>query len=433
MGFSAQHPMRCHTLSIVFSSVGGRLFSLRDELKKFVGAFEPGRYPGADAAELVVVFAEIERSAVAGKLLAARRVEETDVHKQEGHRSAADWLASQSGEPVGQAVTDLANAKKIDENPTVREAFLSGDLSEAQANEIAAASEDSPGDAAELVGLAQFSSFSDLKKKCREKRAATDSAEDEATRYERIRKSRYLKLWTDSDGAGHLEAKMTPDAFGIVKSTLEQVAKEIFEEARKEGRRESQRAYLVDALVKMAGGTGSWVTGEDSKSSRRRPLIRLRVDLPALLRGHRAKGEVCEIPGIDSPVPVATARALIGDAFLELFIAEGTDVRTVVTDTRHVARALQIALEERDSVCCVPGCNQSMGLERDHWQTDFVKGGETSIANLAMLCPHHHDRKTHRGWRLVGPPGRWRFIGPEGEEPIRSPGGSDPPEQTLLL
>ncbi len=240
------------------------------------------------------------------------------------------------------------------------------------------------------------------------------------------RKSRYLKLWTDSDGAGHLEAKMTPDAFGIVKSGLEQIAKEIFEEARKEDRRESQRAYLVDALVQMAGGSGSCGTGEDSKSSRRRPLIRLRVDLPALLRGHRTKGEVCEIPGIDSPIPVATARALIGDAFLELFIAEGTDVRTVVTDTRHVARALQIALEERDSVCCVPGCSQSMGLERDHWETDFIKGGETSIANLAMLCPHHHDQKTYRGWRLVGPPGRWRFVGPEGEEPIRSPGGSDP-------
>ncbi len=402
-------------------------------IEEALSAFDPALLPGDAAADLVRVLTRTERIVVAAKGLSARRVEETNLHAKSGHRSAAEWLADETGEPVGQAVTDLANAKKIDENPDVREAFRSGDLSEAQANEIASATEDSPGDAAELVQLAGEVGFSDLKKKCREKRAATNSAEDEAVRYERIRKSRYLKLWTDSDGAGHLEAKMTPDAFGIVKSGLEQIAKEIFEEARKEDRRESQRAYLVDALVAMAAGTGSCSGGEDSKSSRRRPLIRLRVDLPALLRGHRTEGEVCEIPGIDSPVPVATARALIGDAFLELFIAEGTDVKTVVTDTRHVAKALQIALEERDSVCSVPGCNQSMGLERDHWQTDFIKGGETSIANLAMLCPHHHDQKTYRGWRLVGPPGRWRFVGPEGDEPIRSPGGSDPPEQTLLL
>jgi len=230
---------------------------------------------------------------------------------------------------------------------------------------------------------------------------------------------------------------MTPDAFGIVKASLEQISKDIFEEARAEGRRESQRACLLDALVKMAAGVGASGAGatqsrstagdKDSKNPRRRPLIRLRVDLPALLRGHKTGNEVCEIPGIDSPVPVATARALIGDAFLELFIAEGTDVKTVVTDTRHVARALRIALEERDSVCCVPGCNQSMGLERDHWQTDFIKGGETSLENLAMLCPHHHDLKTHKGWRLVGPPGRWRFVGPEGEEVRASSSGSDPP------
>jgi hypothetical protein len=434
--------------------VGGRFFALRDELKKLVGAFEPSLYPGEDAAELVAVFAEIERFGHAGKLLCARRVKETDLHKQEGHKTAESWLANTTGEPVGQAIADLQNMERIENNPTVKDAFQSGKLSEAQANEIAAATQDSPGDAVDLVGLAEFGSFSDLRNECRKKRAATNSQEEEATRYNRIHQGRYLKLWTDQEGAGHLEAKMTPDAFGIVKSSLEQISKDIFEEARKEGRRESQRAYLLDALVKMAGGVGASgagasdsgssdsgssdsgsesSTGGDSKNPRRRPLIRLRVDLPALLRGHRVGDEVCEIPGIDSPVPVATARALIGDAFLELFIAQGTDVKTVVTDTRHVARALRIALEERDSVCCVPGCNQSMGLQGDHWQRDFSKKGKTSLDNLAMLCPHHHDLKTHKGWRLVGPPGRWRFVGPEGEEPRANASGSDPPEQTHLL
>src|SRR6202041_1141289 len=197
------------------------------------------------------------------------------------HKSAEAWLADTTGEPVGQAIADLENIERIEKNPTVKDAFQSGDLSEAQANEIAAATEDCPGEAGALVGLAQFGSFSDLRNQCRKKRAETSSAEEEATRHERISSGRYLKLWTDQEGAGHLEAKMTPDAFGIVKSSLEQIAKDIFEEARTEGRRESQRAYLLDALVKMASGIGasgadgtqstSSGSGGDSKNPRRRP------------------------------------------------------------------------------------------------------------------------------------------------------------------
>jgi len=148
---------------ISFWSVGRRLFTLRDELKKLVGAFEPGLYPGPDAADLVAVFAEIERCGHVGKLLCAKRVKETDLHKQEGHKTAQDWLANTTGEPVGQAIADLENVERIEKNPTVSNAFRSGALSEAQANEIAAATEDCPGEAGALVGLAEFGTFSDLR------------------------------------------------------------------------------------------------------------------------------------------------------------------------------------------------------------------------------------------------------------------------------
>jgi hypothetical protein len=393
--------------------VVSRIFSLRDELKEFVGAFEPSVYPGTDAAVLVGVFAEIERAAAAGKLLAARRVEETKVHQSDGHKTAGTWLASLTGEPVGQAIADLEGAREIVSNSDIREAFQSGDLSEAQARQIASATARCPSQAADLVKAATEMEFSELKKRCRDARFSSGSPDEEISRQERIRKDRYLRMWLDQEGAGHIEARVTPDAFGVIKTAIEGAAKGVFEDARKDGRREPQKAYLADALVILCSGAGS-VRG--SKDTRLRPLMRLRVDVSALKRGHAGPGEVCQIPGIDAPVPVAAARELIGDALLELIVTEGTDVRSVVTDTRHVARALQIALEERDSVCCVPGCTQTTGLERDHWQTDYIAGGKTCLDNLAMLCPYHHDQKTHRGWRLEGPPGRWRFTGPDGNE-----------------
>ena len=182
-----------------------------------------------------------------------------------------------------------------------------------------------------------------------------------------------------------------------------------------------------------------------------RNLMRVVVSADALLRGHVSAGETCEIPGL-GPVPVAPARELIDDAILELVVTKGVDVTTVVSDSRYVRKALRIALEQRDQVCVVPGCNISDPLERDHWQVDYAKDGPTELDNLARLCPWHHDQKTHKGWRLLGPPGEWQFIPPPdkaaaangtdpgprsepktGESRCPVPGGGGPPSQTSLL
>ena len=50
-----------------------------------------------------------------------------------------------------------------------------------------------------------------------------------------------------------------------------------------------------------------------------------------------------------------------------------------------------------------PGCNSGHGLEIDHTH-DHAKGGPTSLANMARLCPHDHELKTYQGWTLSGPP-----------------------------
>jgi hypothetical protein len=124
------------------------------------------------------------------------------------------------------------------------------------------------------------------------------------------------------------------------------------------------------------------------------------------------------------------AREILGKALLELVIKRGTDVTTVVSDSRYVRKALRIALEERDPTCVVPNCDRSDPLERDHWQVDFGKDGPTSLDNLARLCPWHHDQKTHKGWVLEGGPGQWKFYKPdraaEAQGPEADVAGADP-------
>ena len=57
---------------------------------------------------------------------------------------------------------------------------------------------------------------------------------------------------------------------------------------------------------------------------------------------------VAALPGF-GPVPVSHARRVLSHGLLELVLHDGTDVRAVVTKTRHVPEALKVAIEERDA------------------------------------------------------------------------------------
>jgi hypothetical protein len=135
------------------------------------------------------------------------------------------------------------------------------------------------------------------------------------------------------------------------------------------------------------------------------------ADLETLRGGKVVPGGRCEIPGV-GPVPVETARALLGDALVELIIAHGTDVTTVYSAGRHIPRRVRSALMFRDPRCVVPGCDARLGLENDHWVTDFAKGGLTSLDNLARICKRHHRDRTHHGFTLDKEGDTWVWTPP---------------------
>ena len=135
------------------------------------------------------------------------------------------------------------------------------------------------------------------------------------------------------------------------------------------------------------------------------------VDAEALRRGSVEGGELCEIEGI-GPVSVEAASELLGEGGLQFVVRDGIDIRTVTGTTRSLPQRLAAALMVRDRTCAVEGCGKRHGLEADHCRVDFADGGPTALANLARLCPEHHDLKTYGGWRLEGGPGRWKWIAP---------------------
>jgi len=164
-----------------------------------------------------------------------------------------------------------------------------------------------------------------------------------------------------------------------VMAALKPLQDEIFNAARKSGNHERPEAYAADALLELCTAESAIA----AKPARANAVMNIRIDMASLKRGHTENGEVCEIAGV-GPIPVATATAHLGEAFLKLLVMDGTDVRTIAHMGRAIPAKLRTGLEERDRVCQVPTCDMSVGLEIDHI-LPFAEGGPASLENLVRL------------------------------------------------
>jgi Domain of unknown function (DUF222)/HNH endonuclease len=385
-----------------------------EDLRSALSKFEPERLSGPDAAMLLELFAGIEKLAAGGKLLAARRVESSNVWRRQGHRSAAAQVAEATGSGLGPAITALEAARQLGSLPATDEAMRDGRLSEAQVKEITSAAIHQPGAEQELVDAAEKQPLNVLKLRCRRVKATGRGHRD---RYEAIRRGRYLRHWTDPEGAVRLDARLTPDDGARVVAAVKAHTDLLADEARNAGRTESHNALAADALVSLAQCTSGGDTLPARKLARSREIpsgpstmIHVRVDHDALRRGHTESGEICEIPGI-GPIPVEVANRLASDSILSVLVTDGVDVTAVAHAGRTIPASIRRALIERDQLCVVPGCEVRDHLEIDHVEP-LGRGGPTSLSNLARLCRWHHYLKTYQRHRLERCSGGWRWVAP---------------------
>jgi Domain of unknown function (DUF222) len=403
------------------------------EVKGELADFDPALITTRDAARLLDVFAAIEKTMVAATTLVAGRAADAGLWREEGHRSPASWLAEKRGTGVGEAMGTLESSERLGGLPETTEALRRGELSGPQLKVITAAAAENPRAERELIDAAKKRSLKGLQEECLRVKAKAAGEDDDRARYERIRKNRSVHMWTDQDGVGRLEAKLTPDDFARVAGSIRAQSNVIFNEARKAGHREPTVAYDADALVALITGTaatgatipieGTRRTGRAGKtarteSGRATTVMHLRVDLAALRRGRRQGDEVCEIPGV-GPVPLATAVAELGNAILKVVISDGVDVRAICHVGRAIPAHIRSALEDRDEKCVVPGCDVEKGLEIDHYQIDFAQDGPTELWNLCRMCRWHHYLKTHCQFQITGEPGSWEWHAPsDAESPV---------------
>jgi hypothetical protein len=90
--------------------------------------------------------------------------------------------------------------------------------------------------------------------------------------------------------------------------------------------------------------------------------------------------------------------------------------------TRRLATAAQTdALITRDRGCAFPSCDQPPEWCQRHHILAWADGGETNLDNLVLLCPYHHARHLHQGWRIEVRHGVPWFIPPPLIDPDQTP------------
>jgi hypothetical protein len=418
------------------------LFARLDAADDALDATDPDCCSMDDAATVLRRVTRHERKVLAYKTALAARLARGNLHTRAGHRTPAEFLAATTGDSVGEAKDLIRLGEALSDQPELAESFMQGRLSRRRASRVSDAVKVNPAREAELVGSAESDSEATLSERCQRAKAEGRSREAEARHFKKLHEDRRCRTWTDDDGAFRLQAVLAPEAGAGLLAALEDQADRQFKKARSEGRFETADAYRADALVALVTGRGvvsSGREGDGATPGGRNPdsgaTVSVVVDLEALRRGSVGQGERCEIPGV-GPVGVAHAHDLLGQALVELLIAKGTDVTTVYSAGRHVPRRVRSALLLRDPRCVVPHCDARLGLENDHWVTDFAQGGLTALDNLARVCRRHHLDRTHRGFELHRTPDGWVWTAPEHPttpkrpRPRRSPRAKAPPPGT---
>lgn len=356
-----------------------------------------------EAVVLARAFAHAEKIAMAATRRALLRAGDEGARKHGGERDVAALAARLTGTTAARAKQGLRSAERAAASSEVERAYVSGALSFDQAAVVTDAAAVAPAAAPALVLEAERSSLAGLRSAAASRMAAMRGEETVLERERALVARRFCRVGALPGGGVRVEALLPTEEGALVAKALVRATDRCWRQSWASGRHLSTDQARADALVALCTGSEGSVAGP--------PELVVTVDAAALVRGGTEDGEVCEIDGV-GPVPVATARGLMGDALLTLCVTDGSDVRTVSSTSRVVPARVRKALGLRDPACVVPGCGQRIHLEIDHWRVDFSRGGLTSLDNLCRLCTPHHRLKTRTGWRLDGGPGRWRWLPP---------------------
>jgi hypothetical protein len=397
-------------------------------------------------------FAELQAACDALEVERLRRLAEIDrrrLFERDGYLSAAAWLAGRFRIAWGEARRAVALARSIDGMPLARRAFEDGTVSLSAVRVLAEAAEAEPEafQAAErlLVDAASRHPITDLRRAVIHWRHVVERERAESDGLETVlRARRRLHASVTLDGMVRLDGDLDPETgetfMTALRAVLDAEARPSatigVEAGAADDRSPAQRR--ADALGEICRG---WLDRVDRPEvAGERPHLTVTVPL-SVLTGH-VQDDVGDGRGAphtfrsihdSSPehdhtgtVDPRNVRRLACDASItRVVLGPRSEPIDVGRKTPVVSPATRRAVVARDRNCRFPGCDRPQSWCDAHHIVHWADGGETSLANLVLLCRRHH-RLVHERFSVELTEGRLVFRRGDGSQ-LEDPAGRAPP------
>jgi Domain of unknown function (DUF222)/HNH endonuclease len=346
-----------------------------------------------------------------------------------GCKSCAHWLSYTCALGSGAAREHVRVARRLGELPEIRAAFGRGELSYSQVRALSRVA--TPELEGRLLELARHSTAAQLERVLRAYRGVLAR---ELPAEELAHGGRYLACEHDDDGGLVIRGRLPAEEGALLLAALQA--------GRDQLRGQASDARSADASPGLAARPGpdapaaghgfsgqlpagaedaAWrrpsnpdalllmadtllASGGVDRSGGERYQVVVHADLDALASAEHAEArpQVCGLEH-GGPLDPETARRLACDAGVVSILERDGQPLSVGRKTRSLPPALRRALENRDRGCRFPGCAQTRFLHAHHIQ-HWAHGGQTELANLVQLCPHHHRLLHEGGYRLTRDP-----------------------------
>ncbi len=331
-------------------------------------------------------------------LVLIRRFDERGGWLKWGFSNCAEWLHWRCDLSMSAAREKVRVALALKQLPEIARAFALGDLSYSKVRALSRVANRDNEDG--LLSFALKTTASRVEERCREMRCGTVASLDEATR---AHASRSLRIRRDAHrGMMTFTVELPIETGELIDRALDRAREENAEPGIEIGE-ESWSAQQADALVTMAS---RYLSGqiESQSGTSDNYQVTVHVDHSALTEGRGRAG-----------LPIESVKRLGCDGETVVIVEDQQgEPLSVGRKTRIVPRAIKRALWARDKGCTFPGCDRKRFVDAHHIR-HWSAGGETSLANLKLLCTRHHRLVHEGGFRIEKDyQDRWFFKRPDG-------------------
>lgn len=223
----------------------------------------------------------------------------------------------------------------------------------------------------------------------------------------RAHSRRSLTFSSDGDGSTLIRGSLpTLDAAPLIKLIAAYT-----ESDRRRGRDQRDRLAetrtpeqrRADALLALVAAHQLGHTAPRLAGDRPRVVVTMREsDL-------RSRAEQAGLLETGQQISAGDLRRLCCDADLVPVVLGGrSEVLDIGRSQRLVSPAIRRALSIRDGGCVFPGCEASDAQCDAHHIKPWWAKGPTTLANLLLLCPHHHQLVEPVRFFGGPPPDRWQ-------------------------